>query len=287
MVEDLYKLENNPEPEGGFYKIRVVEFEKEESYFKDFELIKITHPEDVNIGVVNNGIVGYKNIEKPTKILLDNEEIDYGEEVLRDEGEDAYLEFKNFDKEKNLLISESSLRQGDRRIEEVDNLLSENKERSIVDFTKKALIVGGALSGAYYAYGCTSGMDSKRSIHYYTIIGEKEREIAVSHPREMMSTHILDLSSYTDSFGEKVKIKMNWTDTHKTVPIGMARRVSEEELDIQTITPEKIEHSDNGENKMKLSPGEALTVSFPAESENDSKETTFLVRSRGYYERVD
>ncbi|MFW6026611.1 MAG: hypothetical protein ACOCRX_09730, partial [Candidatus Woesearchaeota archaeon] len=128
IVEDLYKFENKPVPEDGFYKIRISEFEKERSYFKDFELIKVSHPEDVEVGVIDNEIVAYKDIVKPDKFLVKGDEVSLDEVVKKEKGESASLIFNEIDKDNNLLVMRGGLRGGKRRVEKAEEILKENNE---------------------------------------------------------------------------------------------------------------------------------------------------------------
>ena len=285
MVEDLYKLENNPEPEDGFYKIRISEFEQEGSYFEDFKLLKIDHSEEVDVGVIDGDIVAYKNIKKPDRFIVDGKDMMTGEIIERKEGQDACLVFDQLDSSKNILITKGALRSGDRRIEKISNFLKNNNTTKVDEFTKKALLVTTALltAGTAVAGVCGSHalIEYKCSIHFY-INGKNGKQVAISHPREIMSLNLIDIKRFAKN-NKKLKVKMEWTDTHKFMPVGVAERVSVSSLDTEELKPQKITHSD-GVDKMKLSPGETLTIDFP--TGKSCENSTLLLKSRGYYERI-
>ena len=69
IVEELYKLETNLSSKNKRYLLRVIEFEKERSHFYGFELIRIIHSKETNIGVVNNKTIAYKNLILPSLVL--------------------------------------------------------------------------------------------------------------------------------------------------------------------------------------------------------------------------
>jgi hypothetical protein len=274
-VEDLYKLEHNPKLEDGEYKIRISEFEQERSEFEDFELIRVSHPKDTEVGVINDKIVGYKKVADPQKVIVEGKEIPKDKEIKRDEGQDAEIFLS--DDEFDFFVSKTALRTGDRRLKKAKDMFAEADD--LADITKKILIA--SILGA-------SKVDAaivKYSIYYYNLTQKgKEVELGVSHPRENFSTHLLDTSKIDEN-----KLTLKWTETHKMIPVGTAKRIDDESLKIEKITPKEITHSKEGsvDKNLVLEPGELLTLKFPDFEKKDSDlKNTFLLRSRGYYEQI-
>ncbi len=287
IVTDLYKLENTPAIEDGFLKIRVVEFEKEKSFFESFELIKVTHPKEINLGVIDDEIVAYADLKKPSNIFTNGEKRIGKDLIKRKEGENVLMEF--YENDNNLLVNKSSLRAGRKRIDKVEKLLKNKKFDSISDFSKKSLALLSFMGSATPNGPLLAQTHRMKSIYYYLQIvsdKKKETEVGVTHPRENMSTNLLDLSPYVN--GSSISIRMNWTNTHNLLPIGIAKKTSIDDLKIENIKPEKIRHSDydiKKEKKLTLDPGESLTIYFPETKNNilTDSNISYFIKSKGYY----
>ena len=68
VVKELYKLEAQPKLKKGKYLLRILEFEREHSYLHNFELVKTIHHKNTDVGVIDNKIVGFKDIVLPSSI---------------------------------------------------------------------------------------------------------------------------------------------------------------------------------------------------------------------------
>ena len=285
MVDDLYRLENNPVPENGFYKIRISEFENERSIFKDFKLVKVNHPEDVKVGVLNDEIVAYKDVKNASSVKVCDKEVKGLFENSRGGG--AQIEFELENKKRSLLVMKGALRSGERRIEKCDEILAE-KDNTLEQFTKSAVVAIGLLAAIKgdVAYGY------KIQSIYFHLPNQNNKQVEVMHPRERLSHKLIDLSDHISENQKDLQLKLKWTATHKLRPVGMAKRVKKESLEIEEISPEEVIHSKEGEIEAKeisengviLNPGESMTLNFP-QSKAGQKET-FLLKSRGYYESL-
>ena len=122
------------------------------------------------------------------------------------------------------------------------------------------------------------------------ILIDKKKELAVSHPRENLSTHLIDVSEL--KMKDDFSVKMEWTDTHKIRPLGLAKRLSGSEMEIKKLNPKSIKHShkdlENPVRESSLSPGETLTIDFPAtkKGRDKGKERSFVLRSKGNYKQI-
>ena len=290
-VKDIYKIENKPVADNGFYKLGVVEFEREKSKFKNFKLVRVMHSKDVKIAVLDGEIIGYKNLTPPDEIKINGTLTDQ-QTIKQNKGDFAEIIFnkKRLTEKKKFFVSETALRAGERRIDKVDQSFNEVFDEK--DLAKK-VILATFLTMAFTASGALaqSGTMKHSIYHYqYTEDGE-EKSLGITHPREKMSTKIVDFSDA--DYQNNLRIKLEWTTTHKIRPLGLAETVSPEELEIEFISPEKINHSEKGKLTLKeikgdsveLTPGEMLTLDFPAKEKNKEEET-FLFVSEGYYQKL-
>lgn len=289
--------------EDGSYKIHITEFEQEKTFPHALNLIRIRHPEDVNVGVLNNQeIVYYKDPVEPNEFSFEDDSV---EGVVKgQEGEKGQLKYKKLPSpEHNLLVSQASLRSGERRIEKADEVLkefNEKEEKSLDGFTKKAAsVLGSAIAGMEGAQMASA----IKSVHFYLQLGEGEekKEVAVSHPREKESLKLVNLENYQELIESGFQMSLKWTDTHNFGMLGLAKQISKTEAGIEKIkmSPEKITHSEKGkykkeqlkEGELSIEPGETASFEFPApqeDGEDDSGlESTFLVRAKGYYRLVE
>ena len=273
----MYKFENNPVSEDGLYKIRIVEFENEFSELQDFELIRVKHPEDVNIAVLDGEIVGYEN-EFNSNLLVDGKEFSSGEVIKRNKGEKAEIKL---DDDYDFFVSKTALRGGDRRLNEVKNEFSESSDLN--DIAKKIATIAGLTTPINSANAQRKPV--LKSVHFqYILSGEGEKkEISVSHPRENFSTHIIKL---LDLKGDKLTLE--WTDTHKVAPIGFTNKVSDNKFSIEKQKVEEVAHSTQKEVELptSLEPGEMISLHFPKFKET-KKEETFILKSNGYYRIIN
>ncbi len=290
LVEDIYKIENKINPENGFYKIRIAEFEEERTFLNDLQLIKILHPEEVKVGVLNGEIIAYEDMIKPDKFKSDGKIWNLDKTLEKERGGKAFLKFKNTDG-RDLLVNEMAFRGGRERVDEAERILNKLKRDEINKFSKKALVAIG-ISLALAARNTVRATDEKQSIHYFLKLDQdKEKgKIAVNHPRENMSHKMIDLNPHLSETSKGFELEMQWTSLHRFSPVGLARKASSKHLKKEIIDPVKITHSDkkNSLNQIEkggltIAPGDMLTVEFPATEEDEN--CSFFLKSRGYYEK--
>ena len=286
VVEDLYKLETTPSVEDGFYKMRIVEFEQEESTFKDFELVKVFHPENTQVGVIDNKIVAYKDLVKPQKISIEGRKSDQ-KTIERNKGESIEIEFsKEAVKDQDLMVSKTSLRAGDRRLDKTEEIFEDAEKGSDINFLH--LIILATFLGVSTALLIDADASGKYSIYFYEYKSNgKNKEIDVVHPRERRSEQLVRLPVEEM---EDLKLSLKWTDTHKIEPLGLAKEIDadqfeKEVLECQKITELKEGKVGNGiEGDLKLTPGEGGLLYFPTgNKDGKGKKTTYFLRSRGFY----
>ena len=285
VVEDLYKLETKPAVEDGFYKLRVVEFEQEESTFENFELIKITHPEDTEVGVINNRIVTYKDLIEPKEITG----VEIEEDIIkRDKGESIKIKFEeNLLDGHDLMVSKTSLRAGDRRLDEVEDIFKDADKGAELDFLH--LIILATFLATPIAM--TQSWSVKYSIYFYEYKANgKEKEVGVVHPRERMSEQLIELPAEEM---DSLELSLKWTETHKIKPLGLARKTEDftrkEVIECEKMTElkkDRVGEDING--SLKLTPGEGATLYFPASDKKKKKgeKTTYLLKSKGFYNAI-
>ncbi len=304
VVEDWYKLEHPLVPQKGEYKLRVIEFEQEISYFKDLELIKIIHPKSLNLNVINNKIVFYKDVIKPSLITdSDGKEVKLREQnsVRGKKGDALRLKFDDFSAEHKLLVLIASLRAGYPRIKTVEQMLGGIKS---FDEIKKYLYLINAPFGILVdpfpvkAAECTScGKVSSIIVSISICQGDKVKEIEIIHPREKASVGLLDLSDYLTKSKESLEFRLEWTNTHNLEPVGLAKLATKEEMagvKTETLKPISVKHfqesklADKSLEEVELKPGQYLELAFPGKEKPLEKGETvsFVVKSKGYYKKV-
>jgi len=309
IVEDLYKLESNPYLEKDKYNIKILEFEQEHSYFSNFELIKIIHPKNLFVGVEDNKIIYYKNINKPAKIINDKTGDvvkNFGKEIFKGKkGDKIKFEFENISLENNLLIWKACLRAGYPRIENMVKSFNGLKSQQDVDsFLNKMATSPWKLPNVFTIFGhssCSGGKNVSIFLSLSLPGEDKDKKIGITHPRENFSGGSLDISSYLKKKEKlsSLKIYMEWTNTHKLSSIGLAQIATKREVEgikVENLKLNSIKHSHEGEvskeklerGKTELVPGQFLELVFPCGKEIISSEEncSFLLRSKGHYKKV-
>jgi len=302
FVEDLYKFESSLNPQGEKYKLRIFEFEQEHSYFSNFELIRAVHPKKLEIGVINNKIVFYKNTKKPKKITS-AEDKDLSQTLNKKgafngkAGDSLKLKFENIAGQNNILVWQACLRTGYPRVENMERALKKFKTDQELDkFLNKMAPtpwkVAKALLGVSVAHvsledgrknlatgdGGESGGGGgtgKWSIIFYLSFFNKTEKIGIIHPRENFSTGLMNLSPYLrKKKPSSLEIGLEWTNTHKLNFMGLAQLATSEEIKdikIENLKLETMKHSHKKEvnkedlekGKVELIPGQFLELTFP------------------------
>jgi len=293
-------------PQDGKYKLRIVEFEQEHSYFSNFELIKVIHPKTLKAGVIDNQIVFYKNVKRPAKII-NKQGKDLTNSLNKNggfngkTGDILKLKFGSITGKESILIWRACLRAGYPRIDSVQKALGKLKTTQQLDrFLNKIVSIPWRVP----IIGCigihSSHSSCKISIIFYLSLSGKNEKVGIIHPRENFSTGLIDLSPhFKKDSSSSLELSLEWTNTHKLNFIGLAQLASSQEIKatkINNLKPETIKHSrqkeinknDLEKGKVELIPGQSLELTFPYTKSNlKPKETvSYLLKSKGYYKKV-
>jgi len=304
LVNDIYKLENDPQPENDKYKIRVLEFEREHSFLSDFNLIKITHPKKLNINVLYGNIIAYNTPILPTSATNKK-----GEDILEKisnkngdiffdgkKGDVVNIRFDNLPNWKNYhLIFKAGLRANYPRIKEASEQIG-NVTPTDKNWKKSVAKIATTIAGTY-AINETIHPDAinAKTTSIFTYVNNKRKPLLIIHPREKLSFGFENLSEYITDDNKSITIRMRWTASHHLSFVGISEVTQIDSLNIkrQTITPTKISHSENKEVNLKklknteveITPGQFVELEFPAEKEKNipNQKTSLLLESKGYY----
>jgi len=283
-----------------------LEFEHEHSYFSDFKLIKITCPEKVNIGVIDNEIVAFKNLILPSSIR-DKKGEDWTKKlsILSDRtffgGEKDDILNVKFDKlpdwENYYLVFRSSLRAHYPSINETSKKLEKifPSENKWIDFLKKT---AAAFAGAFVVNETArpGNVIAKEipSIFIYNNNHKKEL-IKIVHPRERFSLGLVDFSKCIEKEDKSISLKMKWTRFHDLSFVSLAelKPLNSFQVKQETLKVSRLSHSENKEvderylkdGKVELIPGQFIKLEFSAEKENinSSQKASFILKSKGHY----
>lgn len=310
IIEELYKLEVIPKIKNKKYLLRVMEFEREHSYFHNFEFIKIIHPKESNIGIINNKIVAFKNLVLPSSIK-DKKGKDWTKKLsaLNDKaffkgekGEILNIRFDNIKDLRNChLIFRASLRGDYPRIKEVEQklerIVSGNR---LIDSLKKIGVASIAVANIVKEAKDAKGALAKLipSIHLSVIYADKNKEkpVEIVHPREKLSLGLVDISQYVKKSQKSLFLRAKWTRPHNVSFVGLTD--TEGLSEVSNISQESIKlsclkHSENKnidktylkKGKVELIPGQYIKLEFPAKKEKaeSNQRTSFVLKSKGYY----
>ena len=297
----MYKLESYLQPEDGKYKLRILEFEQEHSYFYNFELLRITNPKELMVSVINDEIVFYKNLRKPTTITdnkgRDLKDILKGNKIFKGKtGNILKLKFKDISDQYNILVWQAGLRAGYPRIENVERMLKKTKKFSKLEKYLKQI---NFLYLSQQAYASKAPKFVK-SIKFCIVSNDKSKakKIGIYHPRENFSTGLIDISSHLIKSQSQQEITLEWTSAHNLKLIGLAQLVTSKErkkIKVESLKLESLLHSNDVKITKKdfkkgveLIPGQYLELTFPCEklSLNSNQTTSFVLKSKGYYTKI-
>lgn len=302
VVEDWYKIETTPWPKENKYIFRIVEFESEKSKFYDFELIKVIHPKDVEIGIINNKIVAFSKIFLPS--LVESEENKNLTKYFLKEGGKFFfqgkagdklkIEFDNLENQKpKYLIFKAALRANRKKIQKVAKML-EGKTFSREKFSRLLLKIAGTALGGSVHFLSKKAMakefpppPEKYSIIFKMIFREDFSKIVeIVHPRERLSLGIVDISEYLKKNTKKICFSLEWTATHNLSFFALAQS-SKKNFEIETLKPISLIHSaeKNLTKEITLLPGQFIEISFPFNKEKipSSHKISFIFKCKGYY----
>ncbi|MCD6574395.1 hypothetical protein J7K97_01790, partial [Candidatus Aerophobetes bacterium] len=303
IVEDLYKLEVLPKPKDAKYLIQIYEFENEHSRFNNFELIRVQHPKEFNIGVIDNRLVFYKKLYVPASVKAADgkdwtktlSEIEDANVFKGKKGDVLEVKFNNLPKIKNCcLVMRSSLRANRARIDSVGEAIEKNSASS--DKLKK-LLKAIAAGATFASLASKVSAVIKWSININMLIKTREgrtKRIGIVHPRERVCLNWIDISKYIKRGQNDLELELEWTHPHNLSFIGICEYQplkSDKNIKIEKIRPTKLIHSEYGEvdlnslkkNCVELIPGQFITLEFPYKEGEKNLVTSFIFKCRGYY----
>ncbi|MCX6758947.1 MAG: hypothetical protein NT012_00015 [Candidatus Nealsonbacteria bacterium] len=276
-----------------------MEFEQERSYFYGFDLIKVIHPKEVNIGIVENKIVGYKNLVLPS-LIKDNKGKNWTKKLssLNDKnffggGKNDILKVK-FDNIQDLkscyLVFQASLRANYERVDKASKKIEKVASRSneLVRVLKQLAV---PLAIAKGITELSEAKALKSIIIKATIDGEKGKCLNIIHPREKFCFSIINISNYLKKNQNTLTLDLEWTGSHNLSFIGLTE--PDTRLKLEKIKLAYLEHSSNKNIKkeqlekgeVQLIPGQFINLEFPYKKDNlkSSERVSFILKSKGYY----
>ena len=308
FVEDLYKIESQLEPQEGKYRIKILEFEQEHSYFSNFELIKVIHPKILKAGTVNDKITFYKNIKKPEKITDSKgkdltKAISGGDTFRGKNGDNLKIKFKDVGNKENILAWKASLRAGYPRVDSIQKAIQKLRTpQQMKGFLEKMTSVTWKSPGIFCLSLCFFCHSScKTSIIFYLYSPkEKAEKIGMTHPREISSTGSMEIPpSFVKKESSSLELGLEWTNTHKLDYICLAQPASPEEVKsirIENLKVESLRHSRHKEiskadlekGKVELKPVQFLELEFPYKKTSLKPQETvsYFLKSKGYYKKL-
>jgi len=304
FVDDFYKLESSPQPQGGKYKLRILEFEQEHSYFSNFELVRAIHPKNLTSAVLDGKMVFYKEPKLPSKIINNQgkntlKAISRGDAFKGSAEDFLSVKFENLTGKENALIWQASLRAGYPRVESIQKALKRLKtEKQIGNFLNKMSSMPWKVAGTCFvaAVGfCHSSCKVSIIFYLHSSSGKKGKKIGMTHPREMPSTGLMKISPKSKT----LDIGLEWTNTHKLSALGLAQLASSEEVKktkVESIALESLSHSQKKEITKKdlikggveLKPVQHIELDFPYKkiTLKSGETVSYFLKSKGYYKKV-
>ena len=290
------------QPQDGKYKLRILEFEQEHSYFHNFELLRIAHPKELMVGVIKDEIIFYKGLRKPTAIT-DNKGKDLGDilngnKIFKGKADKILkLKFKDISDQDNVLVWQAGLRAGYPRVNSVEQILKKMKKTSKLEKYLKQMNI---LYAAQAVRSSSPDPIFAKSINFGILSNDesKAKKIGICHPRENLSIGLLNISSHLMKDQSQQTITLEWTNTHNLKSIGLAQLVKSKEskeIKIESLKLESLLHSNDAKitekdfkKGVELTPGQYLEMVFPYEksSLNPNQTTSFVLKSKGYYKKI-
>ncbi len=287
-----------------------MEFEREHSYFYDFELIKIIHPKESSIGIINNKIVVFKNLILSSSIK-DKRDKDWTKKLsaLNDKaffkgekGDVLNIRFNNIKSLRNChLISRTSLRGNYPNIKEVEQKLERVvSEDRLIDSLKKVAVASITAANIVKEAKDAEGVFAKiqPSIHISVIYTgkNKEKPVKIIHPREKLSLGLIDISQYLKRGQKSLFLRAKWTRSHNLSFVGLTdvNDISNiSNIREKVVELSNLKHSENKDIKreslkdgrVELIPGQYIELEFSAikETLGFNQRTSFVLKSKGYY----
>lgn len=282
ILTDHYVLQNVPRAKDGYLWFKVCELEEDISWFDSFRLIQIETPKGYKVGFTPEGkLLTYKH---PLLPLECKDEI--GRTYLKE------INPRNFIKPPNFIEKKKG--------EE----LYLNFGKITADSAKLVIVDPPGCPNYCYGYfqcmpeGCQLFCQGecnalKTSIHVYIWMHSTWQHISVIHTRAEFYPDIIDLSNYLSEIKGDLKIKLEFTASHKVgfVGIDISHPIH---LEMETYKLVQASHSELGEvtdilkenNRefIRLLPREEIILKFPTPRPYKQEKRQFYVLvSMGYY----
>ena len=309
VVKELYKMEVNPKVRDKKYIFRIMEFEREHSYLRGFELIKVVHSKKIDVGVVDNKIIAFKNLLLPT-LIKDKNGKDWTKKlssqkdkvVFKGKVDDTLsISFDEIQRlEKQHLIFRASLRADYSRVNKTEQEIEQTSSRKeLLDSLKKISVASLAAAKILDPQKALAAYPCKLCINISLLFGKsgkREKLINIIHPREKLSYGAVNISQNIKKGQKSLSLKMEWTRSHNISFIGLAEEVTSTttpKIKKETISLSSLKHSENKNitkkqlkaKKVELSPGQYVELEFPAKEKNlnSDEKVSFFLSSKGYY----
>jgi len=278
-LTDYYVLSQSLASKDGKYELEIREFENEVSRIDHISLFAIDYPLSDNVGVTPVGKVWiYTDPISPIS-CIDQDGVDHLDEILTKDGEyfkcskPGYL-IVNFGK----LNHPGLLKPSDQMSSGGGSGLDPPPKDP--EFDRLATWPG-----------------PKGNIAYVDVIGENGewQRVAKVYPRTRSVMSLVELSQYVNP-NEDFKIKISWDQAYSADHIAYYK-FDDSQLTITELELSSSTHSDEGDvntlldsnddQRVVLSPDQAIKLSFTALPDDSSKQRSFLLEAKGYYEKLE
>ena len=189
------------------------------------------------------------------------------------------------------------------RVDSVQKVIKKLKTAQQLDeFLKKMSLMSWKAGFTFIgAIGfCHSSCKVSIIFYIYPLNKSKIKKIGITHPREIFSTGLMNLSPHLEkNNSSSLEFGLEWTNTHKLDFIGLAQLASPEEtkkIKIENLKIESLKHSRKKEiskkelkkGKVELKPVQFLELTFPYKkiTLKPQEIISFFLKSKGYYKKV-
>ena len=307
VVKGLYKLEVSPKISDKKYLFKIMEFERERSYLRDFKLVRVIHHKKINVGVLDNKIVAFKDFILPSSIKdKDNKSwtkklsSQNDKTIFRGKtGDTLIISFDNIQNFKNpYLVLRSNLRADCSRVDEIGQKLEKtSSEKELLNVLRDISVASLAVAKSLDPKKALAAYPCKLCVNISLLYKDENREklIEIVHPREKLSLGIVDIFKNVKKKQKSLLLKMEWTRPHNISFIGLADASSMTASTIKrdVISLSGLNHSENKnitkedlkDKKVELSPGQYVKLEFATMEKkiNSNEKTSFFLSSEGYY----
>ncbi|MGB2697904.1 MAG: FlgD immunoglobulin-like domain containing protein, partial [Candidatus Zixiibacteriota bacterium] len=278
-LTDYYVLSQSLASEDGKYELEIREFENEVSRIDNISLFAIDYPLGDNVGVTPEGKLWiYTNPISPIS-CVDQDGKDHLDEISTKDGE-----YFKCSKPGYLIVNFGRM--------------------NTPGFLKPSDQMGDGGGGGTWPppkdpnpNRLASWSGAKGNIAYVDVIGENGewQRVAKIYPRTRPVLSLVELSQYVNP-NEDFKMKISWDQAYSTDHIAYYK-FDDTQLSMTELLLYSAIHSDQGEintllntsdnQRVELSPNQAIKLSFTALPDDYSKQRSFLLTAKGYYEKME